>query len=272
MEPPEDEKEFRYVLYNAGGALMNLITSAAFLIPAFFIENGIISPFLVGMGCTSVIIGISNILPLSLSGYPSDGKNIFTAKRSPEAKHGFYVLLRTNGEMSKGKRLSDYDDNAFFVSESADKNNHFVATLIILRASQLEEKGDFRQSHQELQRLDSSKISPLYGNQVIMSMIFHELVYFGDGPSVNSARERFESKTKDKIFNNLLNMKHPVFIPYRAAIEAFLEKDIDNARMLISQARELLPSLQNPGMEYSIELALDRLEARLNTNEADLLE
>jgi hypothetical protein len=94
-------------------------------------------------------------------------------------------------------------------------------------------------------------------------MIFHELVYFGDESSVNSARERLESKREDKLFQNLLKMKHSPMILLRAAIKAFLDNDVDNARELIGQARRSLSSLQNPGMEYSIELAIDRLEARL---------
>jgi hypothetical protein len=263
MGPPADEKEFRFVMYNAGGALVNFITCAAFLIPAFFIENEILSPFLGGMGISALALGILNIVPLSLGGYPNDGKNFIEAKRSPDAKHGFYMLLKSNSEMSKGKRLSDYDEDAFYVNENADKSNHFVAMMIIMRSSQLEEIGDFRQSYRELQRLDLSKLPPIYGHQVIFSMIFHELVYFGDEPSVNCARERFESKIEDKLFQNLLKMKHSSMMLIKAAIKAFLDNDVDNAWEFIGQARKLMSSLQNPGMEYSIGLAIDRLEARL---------
>ena len=264
MEPPADEKDFRFVLYNAGGALVNIITCAALLIPAFLIDDNVVTPILAGIGVSSLTIGIVNIIPLSLSGFPNDGRNIVEAKKSADAEHGMYALLKTNSEMSKGKRLSDYDEAAFSVSENADINNHFVAMLIMMRSSQLEEKGEFRQSYRELKRLEHSDLSPIYKNQLIMSLIFHELVYFEDDPSYNSARERMESKANDKMFKNLLKMKYPNFILVQAAIKAFLDKDTDKARELIAQARELTPSLQNPGMEYSIMLALDRLEARLN--------
>jgi len=94
-------------------------------------------------------------------------------------------------------------------------------------------------------------------------MDFLALVYFGDELSVQQAGNRLTEKRKDRIFQKLLTMGHPVFLPYRAAKVAFIDSDTDWARELITQARELNNSQQNPGLEHSVTCMLDILEARL---------
>jgi hypothetical protein len=130
-----------------------------------------------------------------------------------------------------------------------------------------EEIGDFRQSYQELQRPDISKLPPYYGSLAEMSMMFHELVYFGDESSVGKARERLESKSKKELFFKFLKMKHPSILPFQASKKAFLDNDIEGASETVALARKLLPTMQNPGMEHSLGLALDRLEERMRTVE-----
>jgi hypothetical protein len=110
-------------------------------------------------------------------------------------------------------------------------------------------------------------LPPYYETAAVLLLIFHEVVYFGDEASITRARERMKAKAGDKVFHKLLNMKNPAFLPYRAAKLAFLDDDPAQARELIAQARTSLPTLQNPGQEFSLTLALDRLEAALREKE-----
>ncbi|MDR2861347.1 MAG: hypothetical protein LBV07_02195, partial [Syntrophobacterales bacterium] len=263
MEPCGNEKDFPFVLCNAGGGIFNIITGFAFLIPVFFVDSKLLMiNFLLVMGL-SVIIGAINLIPLQPGGIPNDGSNIREAGKSAGAKRGFYLMLKANAEMSRGKRLADYGSGTFAVSERADINNYFVAHVVLLRSAQLEELGLYEQSYRELLRLNPSQLPPFYGGSVILSLMFHELVYFGDEDSLHHARERIKAKDEDKLFQKFMQTKHPAFLPFHAAKKAFLDGDRDEARKLISQARKLNPSLQNPGVEHSMALMLDKLESRL---------
>jgi hypothetical protein len=173
------------------------------------------------------------------------------------------MILRVNAEMSKGKRLQDYSEDAFMISKNADTSNYLIANMVLLCASQLEENGLYEQSYQEFLRLDPVKLPSYYSTQLILAIMFQELVFFRDEASVQRARERVEAKANDKYFQKILKMKHPAFLPFYAAKKAFLDNDADKAREFITQARKLNSCQQNPGLEYSASLMLDRLEACL---------
>lgn len=193
----------------------------------------------------------------------TDGANIKEANKSADAKHGLYMMLKSNADMSRGKYLQDFSEDAFMVSESSDLSNYLVANLVLLNSSRLEETGAFEQSYNELLRLNPSKLPAFYGGQVILGLMFHELIYFDDETSRQRARKRIEAKAKDKFFQKLIQMKHPAFLPYHAAKKFFLDGDANKALELIGQARKLTPSLQNPGSEHTVMLLLDRLESRM---------
>jgi len=263
MEPPDDEKDFRFVLYNLGGGLANIITGALTLVGFFFTHTEPLRFILYLLTILYVLSGILNLLPLVSGGIPLDGRNIAEASKSPDARRGFYLMLKVNAEMSRGKHLADYDNTFFTVRESADVNNYFVTYMLQLRSAQLEELEDYQNSYKLLLQPDLKKLPRYYGGQLMLSLIFHELVYFGDEIFVQQAGNRLNEKKKDKVFQKLLTMKHPAFLPCQAAKAAFIDFDTDRARELITQARELNSSQQNHGQEHSVTCMLDKLEARL---------
>jgi len=263
MEPPANEKDFRFVLYSLGGGLFNIMTGLPLVILYFFVDNELIQIGLLTAGLAALYLGIVNIIPMTAGAIPNDGKNIIEALKSADARLGLYIMLKVNAEMSKGKRLQDYDQDAFTINENTDVDNYFVANMILLRSSQLEELGAYEESYNELLRLVPAKLPPFYSSQLILSMMFKELVVFGDEESVQRARERIQAKAKDKLFQQILQMKHPTFLASYATKKAFLDNDTEKARELIAEARKLNSSIQNPGEEYSVSLMLDRLEAKL---------
>lgn len=261
MEPCEDEEKFRYWLYNAGGGLVNLITGIALAIPFFFVQTVMLRIVLIELGLSAIILGINNLFPMILGGIPNDGRNIREAGKSSDAKHSLYWMLKVNAEMSKGKCLLDFPEDTFSLPNDADMQNYLVFQMALYRAAQIEESGDYVQSYKLLLQLPAEKLPALYSGQMLLSRMFHELVYFRDAQSIQNARNRLEAH--DKRFIKLLTMKHPVFMPYHAAKAAFLNNDKQKARELLAEARKLNPSQQNPGQEHSVTLMLDRLEQRL---------
>ena len=269
MEPGADENDFRFILYNAGGALINIITGFLLLIPLFFVSNFLVFAAFLGLGVIALLLGLTNIIPIkNTTVIPNDGANIREALKSDEAAHGFYLLLRLNAQMSRGMHLQDFDNDMFAVSAEADLSNYLIANTVLLQAAQLEEKAAFEQSYQLLMKLDPAVLPVFYGGEVILSLLFHELVHFEDETMQQRAHERFDSLEQDKRFKKITRMRHPGIMPYHAAIIAFIIDDVPKARELITQTRRLASSLQNPGQEYSIAVMLDRLELRLPKSDA----
>jgi hypothetical protein len=261
MEPYVDEKDFRFWLYNAGGGLVNFIMGLIFIVCVFLVGGSYSKMIFLGLGMSSIISGVINLIPIE--GILNDGRNIIEANKSADAKHGLYMMLKINAEMSRGKLLTDYPADAFVVSKEADINNFFVSYMLLLRAGQLEESGAYDQSYQVLSIPDSKKLPPFYGYSILLHLMFHELVYFGDEASIQRSRDRMEVNFRNRMFLKLLTMKHPSYIPFHAAKTAFLDNDKVKARELISEARKLNSSQQNPGMEHSVTFMLDGLEARM---------
>jgi len=266
MVPCEDERDFKFKLYNLGGGLMNLMISAAAAVPFFMTDNAVAKNVLFAIAYTGLFIGLSSLIPRWEGLVPNDGANIQKASKPEAAKHGLYLMLKVNAEMSAGKRITDYDDDTFKTDlpGSDDIGNYFVAYTVMLRASQLEERGDYAQSYNELLRLDPSKLPAFYSGQLVLSLVYHELVLLGDEASVEKARERLWERERDASFKRLMKTKHPALLPYQAAVSAFADGDQGKARELITLARVCSPKLQNPGQEHSVSLMLDRIWEKLD--------
>ena len=263
MEPCKDERNFHFVLYNLGGGLVNIITGVMLLVPFFFVHNDFVRSILWGMGAISIILGAVNLIPLREAAMQNDGTNIKEASKSDRAKHGFYMMFKVNADLSKGKRIQDFARDDFVVDEGVDLSNYFVAQIVMFRSSQLEESGAYGQSYNELLRLDTEKLPPLYSAQVTLALMYHELIHFSAEISKQRARARIGAKAEDKVFQKFLRMKHPGLMPYQATKIAFLDGDKVKAQELITQTRDLMSSLRNPGMEYSVTLMLENLESRM---------
>ena len=145
----------------------------------------------------------------------------------------------------------------------ADINNYIIAHLMTLHASHLEECGQYGESYHELLRLENAKLPLFYHAQVVLGLMFLELVYLGDETAVQRARQRIEEKAGDKKFNKILAMAHPALMPFNAAKLAFLDNNVMEARKVIKQARKRASKLQNPGTEYSLTIMLDALEKHI---------
>ena len=267
MEPPENEHDFRFVLYNLGGGLVNIITGLVFVVLFIFADSTAAGLALYGMCIPALYLGIVSLVPITKGIVPNDGANIREAHKSADAKHGFYLMLKLNADMAKGIRITDYDESVFAVREGADLSNYLVANIVTLRAAQLEAQGAYEQSYQEMLRLDLSLLPSFYEGVLILSLMFHELVYFGDESYTQRARVRIDQKAKDKSFQRLLLMNHPTFVILNAAKTGLLDNDTEKANNLIARTRRLTPLLQSPGQEEILLFMSDKLESRLNSHQ-----
>ena len=139
MTPPDcPAEELKFVLYNLGGVLFNLLFSAVAIILWWHVaDNEFASIFLMLLALIGVLFALVNGVPMKLF-ISNDGMNTKRLLGSVEARRIFANSLRVNALIQEGVRAKDMpeeffelDDNVDFKDYFAMQQYHFVAGLYL---------------------------------------------------------------------------------------------------------------------------------------------
>ena len=110
LMPPEtsEPEKVPFFLYHAGGGIFNLLTALIAFPIAFSISGIIIRTFLLVLGALSLVIGFTNLIPMTIQ-VPNDGYNIMMMLRKPSERVAIYKTLKVNGLLFNGMTLSQID-------------------------------------------------------------------------------------------------------------------------------------------------------------------
>ena len=263
MYPPEDESRYHYVLYNLGGGLMNLLLAALLLAGHLSSSaDSVTYNTVLLVGCfMNAFLGLYHIIPLNLSG-PNDGLNVLTAMKSPEAKHGLYVILHFNEKSTQGMRYRDFGPTLFSVSDTADLKNYLVANLVIYEASRLYDLGDYTGSLTTLKRLDPDRLPAYYGNAIRADLIYHYIIH---EPDDAKARALCMVKGMGKFLKAGFPSANRIF----TAIVFFLENNREGGRRMLKKTREYNKAYPNKGIRRMELDYLKVLEATMDKAEVE---
>lgn len=241
MKPPADEKDFKFILYNMGGGLANLLFAAICLVILIVVPTGIeLFSLLFGALFSSLGLGLTNLIPLKLA-VPNDGYNVFAATRSEEAAHGFYIMLRVNQEVTAGKRFREFFGDTFTVSGSADTTNIFIANLFILEAARLFDLGMYDESLHVYSRLNIDALPMYYCNSIYMDFLYYYSFLRPDSGSARFIRSK-------KNMTKLLSMGIPGCTRTNAAYEYFVNGNRVKGTQLLQTAKKQQSSYPSKGI------------------------
>jgi hypothetical protein len=241
MSPPAKEEDFRFVLYNLGGGLLNLLCFVVAFIPFLLVpDTDIVFDILLGIWLASLLQALMNLVPLNIQ-LPNDGYNVRAALRSPEAKHGLYVMFLVNEQTAAGKRYRDFEQDMFKVSANADLSNFCTAYVLICESARLFDKGHQEESLEVLQRIPADKLPAYYRNSVYLEYLYDALVYH---PNLPKAKELFAKKGMD----TLLRMQIPPILRVQSAYEYFAKADRAQAAEYLLRAKNSLETYENKGI------------------------
>lgn len=238
MAPPSDEDNFKFLAYNLGGGLANIIT--AVIILGISAVTGEIS-FWLPIAAASLALGLINLIPAS-GNIPNDGYNIKSARKSEEAKHGFYMMLHANSEMASGKRLRDFSDTDFKVSDNCDQTNIFIINLIIWEAARLYDLGKYEESINVYRNVNVDPMPMYYRNNIYADHLYYYTVH---NPDYELAKH-YRNMNK---MSNFLNLGIPTCTRIRAAYEYFVNNNKIQGKTLLETAKKQIPSMGNSGLE-----------------------
>lgn len=155
MAPPDPVNgRFPVMLYNFGGALMNVLTGTVFLLLFLVFRHlSLLSVFLFLLAVTGFFFAVINSVPLRLNAVDSDGYKAFSLQKEPEAMRAFWIQMKVNELLLQGIRLKDMPAEFFVLPETASLENSMVAALGVLACSRFMDAKQFREADALMDRL-----------------------------------------------------------------------------------------------------------------------
>ena len=180
MAPPDMKNgKIPVVLYNLGGCILNLLTSAVASVAYLLIPRGtMLSVLLLMFVLMGVISALTNGIPLRLGTVDNDGYNACALGKNPEAMRAFWLQLKVNEQVTKGVRLKDMPEEWFTLPADDAMKNSMVATQGVLVSNRLMDQHDFEEADRlmaHLLEIDSGIIG-LHRGLMICDRMYLELI------------------------------------------------------------------------------------------------
>ncbi len=176
MIPPDFENgKIPYLLYNAGGAMLNFITSLiCIILNIYLIDSTYFSEFTFFFVLFGILFGLLNIIPFKNKLIANDGKNILEISKSVNAMEAFWRMLKINSLLNEGVRVRDMSEYYFPKPSDLDLKNNITAGSGYLFVVRLMEKKEYSEAKNYIEYL-LSQDTALLG--IYKSILTCELIY-----------------------------------------------------------------------------------------------
>lgn len=240
MVPPAlDEKgNMPYVLYNLGGALMNIICGVITLMIYIAVPQGIFGYILLCNTLMAFAIALTNGIPLKLGLVNNDGHNAISLGKDKNALHAFWQQLKINEANSQNIRLKDMPKEWFEVPNDADLTNSLTATIKVFNCSRLMDEHNFDEAKEEMKKLIYSDFAVLdiYKRLLVCDIAFCEMISSNDKSQV----ERLFDKQQKKLMRAM--SKNPSVIRTLYAYSLLCEENEKNAERYLKSFEKVASS------------------------------
>jgi len=169
LSPPDVRGEdFRYpfMLYNLGGGLVNVITGIVFLFIGLGL-SGMPSMLLNLFAVFGIILGLSNLIPLTIGGVPNDGNNILALYKHASVRRSFWIQLKFAALITQGERPRDMPE-----IWGEDEENPTIRYAFLTDKGLMDEARAYAQHTVE----SPEDIPGIYKNELRCELLFHELI------------------------------------------------------------------------------------------------
>ena len=227
MIPPDlKDGEIPVMLYNFGGAIINLITAVlcfglSFLCPI----RSLIWTILLIFAVIGLAFALMNGLPVKMGPVNNDGMNALDLSRNKEAIRAFWIQMKVNEQISKGIRLKEMPDEWFTVPSDESMENGIIATVGVLACNRLMDQHLFEEADTLIKQLLSGKngIVSLYRNLMICDRMYVEMIS-------ENRKEILEEMLSDDLRNIMKVMKtYPSVLRTEYLYALLVEKDKEKA-------------------------------------------
>lgn len=183
MAPPENVPldQIPTKLYNAGGALVNLLCAMVSLLLLLFCDGMPmwLRYFLAATMAIGFVFALLNGIPLKMGGVANDGYNMLYLNRDKQAVKGFAAQLIINEKQQNGMRLSQMPDEVFDLGGEINYSDPLQANVGLLLISRELDKGNIELAHEQFKELLNShrnELMPLFRLEAGCELMFTSLV------------------------------------------------------------------------------------------------
>lgn len=230
MSPP-DMKDGRIpvVMYNLGGALMNIIASAVFMILYFFFfYMPFISSVMLIHAVTGILLAIMNGIPINTEMISNDGANALELSQSKESVRYFWLQMKINERTSDGIRLKDMPDEWFVFPSDESMKNSLAAAIGVFVCNRLMDKHNFGDAEQLMSNMLKTEngMAGIYRNLMVCDRMYCELIS-------ENRREVIDNMFTDEQKNFMKQMKgFPSVIRTEYTYALLCDRNIEKAEKI----------------------------------------
>ncbi len=228
MAPPDlVDGKIPVVLYNLGGALINLITAGLFLLLHYLAAAlPIFSLFCMSMAVMGIAAALINGIPLHTPTVDNDGYNALSLQKDPKAIAAFWVQMKVNEATAAGMRLKDMPEEWFALPEDKDMKNSIIAATAVFACNRLMDEHRFAEAEELMRsyiKMDSAIVG-LHYRLMTCDRIYLSLIGVIDGEKADYLLD----KQQRKFMNSM--KEFPSIIRTEYAYALLKEGDKDRAQ------------------------------------------
>jgi hypothetical protein len=227
MCPPDlVDGKIPVVLYNMGGALMNVLAGVIFLLLRIPMEgHPLAQVLLLLLGFSGFILAVTNGIPMRMGTLDNDGYNALSMIREPAARRAFWVLMKVQERVARGERLREMPEEWFVLPEDEAMKNTMVVQIGVFAANRLMDAHRFEEADALMAHLLSmnSGINGLHRGLLISDRMYLELL----GENRPEVLEAFLTKEQKQLMKQMKAFPTVLRVEYTRALLG--EKDGEKA-------------------------------------------
>ncbi len=233
MSPPElKDGKMPVMLYNFGGALMNVIASLIFLVLALLCPAWSLGQVvLLELAIIGFAYALMNGLPLGTGPVNNDGRNALDISRSPAAMRAFWIQMKVNELTARGVRVKDMPREWFTMPSDEEMRNGIIATIGALSCSRLMDEQRFEEAEQQMAHILSREngVAGLHRALMTCDRMYVELV----GQNRREVLDRMMSDDQQKIMKAM--KRFPSVLRTEYALALLSDRNAEKAEAVRAQ-------------------------------------
>ena len=245
MNPPDlQDGKMPVMLYNFGGAILNLISAlifsgAALLCPAWSFGQ-VVLLFLALIGTAFALM---NGLPLGTGAVNNDGRNALDISRNPEALRAFWIQMKVNELISRGIRVRDMPEEWFEMPSDEGMQNGIIATVGVLACNRMMDEMRFEEADRLMAHVlaNNNGVVGLYRVLLTCDRMFVEMI----GKNRRNVLDGMLTKEQQKIMKAM--KQYPSVLRTEYAYALLSEKDTGKAEDALKRFRKAADAYPYPG-------------------------
>ena len=229
MTPPDlKDGKMPVILYNLGGALLNVISCIIlFIIYLFVKDNEFISVVLELSIAYGIYFAALNAIPMKTGTIDNDGYNALSLSLNPNAQQAFWTQLKINELISKGTRLKNMPDDWFYIPKPIEMKNSLIASIAVFTCNRLMDQHYFDEANEKMKQILRAKTSIIgvHRNLLVCDRIYCELL--------NDNKQSAKKLMTQELKNFMESMKNfPSILRTKYAYALIVDNDLDKAQNL----------------------------------------